>query len=226
MRLVVEMARAALLAEGADLPQAPTSESHPVEDDRARKARNQRERRERLRAVAVTANVTSAGDVSPALSPVKPVTVTGLVTGDAPPDPPRETLSSPDLSDLSEKSERESQTRVRTVTARVTGPVTANVTGDMKPGPRAVRRTDPLPDELREMASGATGAPPVQDIQACWLKFTGHWDGRVPPSLSGEWQKWCVNEAGRESRDRAHRGPARVQPAPATGRAWKVGEEA
>lgn len=195
------------LAEGGAARQSPANDTPAEGAGPLSSTERSRRRRATQRALHATANATDAT-----------LHATANATLVAPPNPPREPLSSPDSLSISE--ERESETRVKSVAA--TRDATRNATENAT---RCIRRTDPLPPELREMASGATGAPPVRDIDGAWLKFVGHWDGRIPPSLSGEWQKWCVNEARREQSERTRGGPSRVQPAPPGGRLYAIGDE-
>ena len=63
-----------------------------------------------------------------------------------------------------------------------------------------------LSDTLRAIAQGASGGPPVEDIDGAWRKFCGHWTSQTYPlrltQVRGRWAKWCVDEAARERRFR------------------------
>lgn len=64
-------------------------------------------------------------------------------------------------------------------------------------GARYIQVSDILPEELREAAKILA----VQDIDGAWVKFTGHNAGQWK-HVTGEWRKWCVNEAKRERVER------------------------
>ena len=72
-----------------------------------------------------------------------------------------------------------------------------------------IRAADPLTDDLREAAR----IHGVKDIDRVWLKFTGHWDGRVVASVNGSWQKWCVQEVQNQLRRPAAEQDASDRPA-------------
>jgi hypothetical protein len=90
------------------------------------------------------------------------------------------------------------------------------------PSERAVRATDPLPDELRAAAEMIG----VVDVATCWLKFCGKHADRII-HVSGEWQSYCASWRANEQRERAS-GVRRIvpdkQPPAAGGRSWKVGD--
>jgi len=68
------------------------------------------------------------------------------------------------------------------------------------PAERYIQPTDKLTAELRAIADMAT----VQDIDAAWLQFCGHYAGKWL-HVTGWWQKWCVTAAKRERVDRDRR---------------------
>lgn len=62
---------------------------------------------------------------------------------------------------------------------------------------RTLLRTDPLDQELRDIGAMAG----VQDIDAAWRKFTGHFADKFL-HVPGRWQWWCAREAQLERTER------------------------